>query len=756
MNLWKHLNKKVFSFFVTVLSILGYGVIVFAATPPAGGFTPGAELNPTCIPGHSIANGDPYDCFVKQAWQQNVVDGFVYNVDDMVGIGTNTPAAKLDVVGDFQIKTEVLTGGVFTKHGDLADFGGDYGIATFVLDDWVSPVALAGSSLDFNSGDPQYSLDVSNGTNSLGFDIRSADGLISMSALDANGAGSLFELATTANLLGGSQYFDLSASYVGDPDKTVGFEAQEGFDGLKAKMYYSTVLGSSNIQVIEVGPENIVMAVDNDNVRTVFNTNGVVLPLLAAVPTGENGAIYYNSTTGKLRGYENGAWGDLIGGGTVPATLIGSTSGITVTGTPIVTTETWLGYQAGQNGGSTNNSVYLGRQAGDNADSAAYSVFIGPEAGKNATSSNGAVFIGSTAGLGANNAGASVFLGNTAGQGALNASNALMAGYSAGMSATNAEGSVFLGIQSGSGATNAARAIFIGYQAGNGDTVNNLAGGASILIGNATSTGGFQNSIALGREATNTAANQFMIGANDDSTTRIENLVFNGGSGNTCAVNASTGITCSSDERLKTDIADLASNTLDAITQLRTVKYKWNSGPETTRTHIGFIAQNIQQFFPELVTQNTDGMLSVNYANITPVLAEGIKELDIKIKNIQSFTTASDTSFLNTVKTWLASETNGILTFFSKKITSEQICLKRTDGSERCITADQIDQILGNTSSASTVPTGGSSSVPDPVPAPISDELPTPDPTPDTDTALEPTPEPIPEPTPEPVPTPAE
>lgn len=105
------LKNKTIQLLIAILSIAGYGVFVFAATPPAGGFAPGLELDPTCTPGHSIDNGDPYDCFVKQAWQQNVADGFVFNVDDNVGIGTDTPTVALDVMGSFfvtQLFREVL------------------------------------------------------------------------------------------------------------------------------------------------------------------------------------------------------------------------------------------------------------------------------------------------------------------------------------------------------------------------------------------------------------------------------------------------------------------------------------------------------------------------------------------------------------------------------------------------------------------------------------------------------------------------
>ena len=257
----------------------------------------------------------------------------------------------------------------------------------------------------------------------------------------------------------------------------------------------------------------------------------------------------------------------------------------------------FFGESAGLSATNANNANFFGQSAGLNATNAYESVFIGYRAGRSATNAASSTFLGSNAGLNASGAFGSFFASTNAGLNATNASESIFIGQQSGNGAIEANHSIFIGQSAGSSAANANNSIFIGNGAGVDDIVNNAASGSSILIGQNTSTGGFSNSIALGVYATNTASNQFMVGS---TTRRIDNLVFNGGTGNTCSVNASTGITCSSDERLKTNITDIES-ALSDVMNLRTVTYNWKTDPDG-KPMIGFIAQNLQQYFPQLVT----------------------------------------------------------------------------------------------------------------------------------------------------------
>jgi hypothetical protein len=168
----------------------------------------------------------------------------------------------------------------------------------------------------------------------------------------------------------------------------------------------------------------------------------------------------------------------------------------------------------GTGNGATNaaNSNFLGQAAGNAATDAPNSNFIGAYAGYDATSAAKSNFFGLNAGNSATGASDSNFFGNGAGYGAANAKYSNFIGSSAGGSAQNASSSSFIGDFAGYNAANAAHSIFIGSNAGNNDAVDNTSGGTSIAIGQFAGTGGFSNSIAVGRGVINSATQQLNIG----------------------------------------------------------------------------------------------------------------------------------------------------------------------------------------------------------------------------------------------------
>ena len=97
-----------------------------------------------------------------------------------------------------------------------------------------------------------------------------------------------------------------------------------------------------------------------------------------------------------------------------------------------------------------------------------------------------------------------------------------------------------------------------------------------------------------------------------------------------------TAHTTSSDARLKTNIQPITSP-LDKVLALRGVTFSWN--PDTGfdgSTHIGLIAQEVENVLPEVVNTGSDGYKSISYSNIVAVLVEAIKDLEARVAELES------------------------------------------------------------------------------------------------------------------------
>ena len=86
-------------------------------------------------------------------------------------------------------------------------------------------------------------------------------------------------------------------------------------------------------------------------------------------------------------------------------------------------------------------------------------------------------------------------------------------------------------------------------------------------------------------------------------------------------------VVVSSDARLKSNIVSLGS-TLAKLLQIDGKSYEMKG-----KQKIGVLAQEIQEVFPELVTEDDNEMLAVNYQGLVPVLINALKEQDKIIKS---------------------------------------------------------------------------------------------------------------------------
>jgi hypothetical protein len=99
--------------------------------------------------------------------------------------------------------------------------------------------------------------------------------------------------------------------------------------------------------------------------------------------------------------------------------------------------------------------------------------------------------------------------------------------------------------------------------------------------------------------------------------------------------NCTSGTWTSSDRRFKQNVNEL-TNVSEKIALLngytytyKTEEFKDKNFP--VQEQIGFIAQELKEVFPQLVKENADGYLSVNYEGLIPVLLEAIKDQQLQL-----------------------------------------------------------------------------------------------------------------------------
>ena len=96
----------------------------------------------------------------------------------------------------------------------------------------------------------------------------------------------------------------------------------------------------------------------------------------------------------------------------------------------------------------------------------------------------------------------------------------------------------------------------------------------------------------------------------------------------------------SSDARFKTNVTTL-NNALDTILNLRGVNFDWKREafpdhrfPEGRQ--VGFIAQELEKFLPEVVVRDAQGYRAVAYGSVVPVLVEAVKTQQKQIEELKA------------------------------------------------------------------------------------------------------------------------
>lgn len=95
----------------------------------------------------------------------------------------------------------------------------------------------------------------------------------------------------------------------------------------------------------------------------------------------------------------------------------------------------------------------------------------------------------------------------------------------------------------------------------------------------------------------------------------------------------STNFNSLSDLNAKKDIETI-KNALETLLQLRGVTFKWKDNDAKS---IGVIAQEVEQYLPEVVSTGENGEKSVSYGSIVGLVIEAIKELNGRVIKLENY-----------------------------------------------------------------------------------------------------------------------
>ena len=70
------------------------------------------------------------------------------------------------------------------------------------------------------------------------------------------------------------------------------------------------------------------------------------------------------------------------------------------------------------------------------------------------------------------------------------------------------------------------------------------------------------------------------------------------------------------------------------MSKINGIYFNWKSNIKNRQ--VGFIAQDIEDVIPEIVSKNREGFYSISYGSVTPILVEAIKEQQEIIESQQS------------------------------------------------------------------------------------------------------------------------
>jgi len=504
----------------------------------------------------------------------------INRIDGNVGIGTTSPGAQLDLVGNFR-----LTGGIIPF----------------------------GTNLLFSLGNS-----ITSGLSNFGFGGGNTITEGSYNVILGNNAA--FNLTT-----GGSNIFmgtNTGSSVVSGNDNV--------FLGSDAA---TTATGSTNVAI---GAGTIVApGIDNATAigpgASATVTNTIILGNTQNVGIGTSAPTAKLHVGGQIRIVDGTQQAGYVltsdANGLASWQSAGAVSGWGTTGNAGITDANYIGPNTNVPFNIRINSVRAGR-----IDPTTQSAYFGYEAGRDAGAvglqntafGNGALRVNTTGNFNTALGKNTLYLFSFTNSGTAYNANNTAVGYEAlyntnPNSTANGVRNTALGSIAGTNNTTGAENVFIGYNAGSANTT----GSNNTFVGFAAGSSGaaLSNATAIGNGASVNANNKIRLG--NGSVTVIEGQV---------------AFTASSDRRLKSNIKEMDLG-IDFINKLNPVSYELNNSDG--RQNWGFIAQDIEQLVgtdKAVLTIGQDSLrsLGLRYTDFIAPMVKAMQEQDKEIESLKN------------------------------------------------------------------------------------------------------------------------
>ncbi|HEY7552645.1 MAG TPA: tail fiber domain-containing protein [Hyphomicrobiaceae bacterium] len=446
---------------------------------------------------------------------------------------------------------------------------------------WSDLFLASGAVINFNNGDVTIThsadnLAIAGGTVTLGTNggtnaqitlNGSTSGSVTLKTAAAAGAGTVFQLPATNGSNG--QFLQTNGSGV---------------------LSWAAAAGGGSVAI-----DDLTDAIANYTLNNVFLGQGAGVTESTGegnVAVGQDALAAANTDNNVAIGYA--AANSVTGGGNVavgPGTMSSCIS---------AAANVAIGDRAGAcNGaavGSAASNVMIGSFAGSVIDQGTYNTLVGVSAGQSTADGDGNVGIGAgalyTNATGSNN----VAVGNDA------------------LNLTTGSRNIALGDGAGDNISTGSNNIIIGYQVDAPVAANSN----QLVIGNlifGTGIDGTGTTISGGKIGIATNAPNVLFQVGSSSITDGNQIRVQDANGN-CVLNPGTGASqswsCSSDARLKFNIADNAVSMLDYISSFRIRDYQLRADGKNGPVYTGVIAQEVLKTHPDLVHTDTDGMYIVS------------------------------------------------------------------------------------------------------------------------------------------------